>query len=103
MAGDEVHFSKQDNAHLDKRFDEIMHELQKINGAFARNPDGSVDHDGHRQYHEAMIKAATAQEQFWNELKLEVAKKGIWSLLVIICGLVVVGVSAKLGLGKFGG
>ncbi len=96
----EVHLGKADNAHLDKRFDEIMHELQKINGAFARNPDGSVDHDGHRQYHEAMIKAATAQEQFWNELKLEVAKKGIWSLLVIICGLVVVGVSAKLGFGK---
>lgn len=101
MAGDEIEvdLGKSDNAHLDRRFDEILHELQKINGAFARNPDGSVDHDGHRQYHEAMIKAATAQEQFWQELKLEVAKKGIWSLLVIICGLVVVGVSAKLGIG----
>jgi len=100
MEGKEYNFSQTDNAHLDKRFDEIMDELRKINGAFARNPDGSVDHDGHRQYHEAMIKAATAQEQFWQELKLEVAKKGIWSLLVIICGLVVVGVSAKLGLSK---
>lgn len=95
----ELHFSKTDNAYLDKRFDQVMDELQKINNAFARNPDGSVDHDGHRQYHEAMIKAATAQEQFWRELKLEVAKKGIWSLLVIICGLVVVGVSAKIGIG----
>jgi hypothetical protein len=95
-----VNLSKSDNAHLDKRFDEIMDELRSINNAFARNPDGSVDHDGHRQYHEAMIKAASAQEQFWRELKLEVAKKGIWSLLVIICGLVVVGVSAKLGFGK---
>jgi hypothetical protein len=101
MAGDmEVHLGQRDNAHLDKRFDEIMDELRKINGAFARNPDGSVDHDGHRQYHEAMIKAATAQEQFWQELKLEVAKKGIWSILVIICGLVVVGVSTKIGFGK---
>lgn len=101
MSGDvEMHLTKADNAHLDKRFDEIMDELRNINNAFARNPDGSVDHDGHRQYHEAMIKAASAQEQFWRELKLEVAKKGIWSLLVIICGLVVVGVSAKLGFGK---
>lgn len=95
----EVHLTKADNAHLDKRFDEIMDELRKINGAFARNPDGSTDFEGHRNYHEAMIKAATAQEQFWRELKLEVAKKGIWSLLVIICGLVVIGVSAKFGIG----
>jgi hypothetical protein len=99
----EIHLARSDNAHLDKRFDEIMDELRKINSAFPRNIDGSTDFDGHRQYHEAMIKAATAQEQFWNELKLEVAKKGIWSLLVIICGLVVVGLSAKLGFHKFGG
>lgn len=95
----EFHLAQSDNAHIDKRFDEIMVELYKINGAFATNPDGTTDFAGHRQYHEAMIKAATAQEQFWNELKLEVAKKGIWSLLVIICGLVVVGVSAKFGIG----
>jgi hypothetical protein len=91
--------SNSNNAHIDKRVDEIMVELHKINGAFATNPDGTTDFAGHKQYHEAMIKAATAQEQFWNELKLEVAKKGIWSLLVIICGLVVVGVSAKFGIG----
>lgn len=97
MDKNEFYLAQTDNAHLDKRFDEIMDELRKINGAFARNPDGSVDHDGHRQYHEAMIKAATAQEQFWQELKLEVAKKGIWSLLVIICGLVVVGVFRQIG------
>ena len=96
---DELHLSKSDNTHLDKRFDEIMVELRKINGAFATNPDGTTDFDGHRKYHEAMIKAASAQEQFWYELKLEVMKKGIWSLLVIICGLVVVGVSAKFGIG----
>lgn len=100
MSGEkEFHLAGSDNAHLDKRFDEIMDELRKINGAFATNPDGTTDFDGHRKYHEAMIKAATAQEQFWQELKLEVAKKGIWSLLVIICGLVVVGVSAKFGIG----
>jgi hypothetical protein len=95
----EFNLSNSDNAHIDRRFDEIMDELHKINGAFATNPDGTTDFAGHKQYHEAMIKAATAQEQFWNELKLEVAKKGIWSLLVIICGLVVVGVSAKFGIG----
>jgi len=98
MSG-EVYLAQSDNAHIDKRFDEIMDALHQINGAFAANPDGSTDFVGHRNYHEAMIKAATAQEQFWQELKLEIAKKGIWSLLVIICGLVVVGVSAKFGIG----
>lgn len=96
---DEVHLAKSDNAHIDRRFDEVLAELRKINGAFARNADGSVDFDGHRKYHESMIAAAEAQTQFWNELKLEIAKKGIWGLLVIICGLVLVGLSAKLGLG----
>lgn len=95
----EFHLAQSDNAHIDKRFDEIMGELQKINGAFAVNPDGTTDFSGHRQYHEAMIKAATAQEAFWYELKLEVMKKGIWGLLVIVCGLIVVGVSAKFGIG----
>ncbi len=96
---DEVHLAKSDNAHIDKRFDEIMDELKNISSAFAKNPDGTVDFDGHRRYHESMIAAATAQEQFWRELKLEVAKKGVWGLLTIICGLVIVGLSAKFGIG----
>ncbi len=96
---DEVHLAKSDNAHIDRRFDEVMAELQKMTGAFARTPDGAVDYDGHRRYHESMIAAAEAQTQFWRELKLDIAKKGIWGLLVIICGLVLVGLSAKLGLG----
>ena len=95
----EFHLVQSNNAHIDKRFDEIMVELHRINGAFATNADGTTDFAGHKQYHEAMIKAATAQEQFWYELKLEVMKKGIWSLLVIICGLVVVGIAAKFGIG----
>lgn len=96
---EEFHLAKSDNAHIDKRFDEVMDILQKMNGAFAKNPDGSVDYDGHRKYHESMIAAAEAQTQFWRELKLEIAKKGVWGLLIIICGLVMVGLSAKLGLG----
>jgi hypothetical protein len=98
MSDNILHLAQSENAHIDKRFDEIMAELHRINGAFATNPDGTTDFSGHKQYHEAMIKAATAQEQFWQELKLEIAKKGVWSLLIIICGLVVVGISAKFGI-----
>jgi hypothetical protein len=90
--------TQKDNDHIDKRFDEVMEELSKINSAFAKNPDGSVDHAGHRQYHEAMIQAADAQKQFWQELRLDIAKKGVWGLLIIVVGLVLVGLSAKLGI-----
>lgn len=96
---EEVHLAKSDNAHIDAKFDEILIELRKINSAFAKTPDGEVDFDGHRRYHESMIAAATAQEQFWRELKLEIAKKGVWGLLTIIVGLVIVGLSAKFGIG----
>jgi hypothetical protein len=85
------------NDDLKRRLDEIM---EILTSAFAKNSDGSVDFDGHRRYHESMIRAADAQEKFWIELKLEIAKKGVWGLLIVICGLIVVGVSAKLGLPK---
>ena len=41
------------------------------------------------------FQSAKAEAEFWKELKLEVAKKGVWTLLVIICGLVVVGVIVR--------
>lgn len=94
----EVHLCKTDVEHIDKRLDEIVEEIKNINGAFARNADGSIDHSGHRQYHESMIRAAEAQTAFWNELKLEIAKKGVWFLLVVICGFIVLGIQAKLGM-----
>jgi hypothetical protein len=88
------------NDDLNKKLDEIIDVLEGLTGAFAKNADGSVDFDGHRRYHESMIRAANAQERFWIELKLEIAKKGVWGLLVVIVGLILVGVSTKLGLGK---
>lgn len=98
MVDSEVHLAKSDNEHIDRRFDEVMAELKKIHGAFPVNEDGETDFEGHKRFHEAKIKAAVAEERFWSELKLEIAKKGIWSLLTIVAGLVVVGLSAKMGL-----
>lgn len=96
----EVHLSPSDSGHIDRRFDEVMRELKKIHGAFASNEDGSTDFEGHRRFHEEKLRAAKAEAEFWSELKLEIAKKGLWSLLVIVCGLVVIGLSAKLGFAK---
>jgi len=69
-------------------------ELAQINAAF---PDGP---DNHRLAHQAMIKAAVAEERFWDELKLDIAKKGTWGLLIIILGLALVGIAAKFGIAQ---
>lgn len=98
MSEQEMHLAKSDNAHIDKRFDEIMAELRKINGAFPRDVDGEVDHEGHRKYHESLIRAAEAQEQFWRDIRMDVAKKGVWAAIIIVLGLLVVGIQIKLGL-----
>lgn len=84
---------------IERKLDLILDHLTRLEGAFARNDDGSVDIDGHRRYHEAMIDAAKEQAQFWRELKLDIAKKGAWGVLVIVVGLVVVGLQSKFGLG----
>lgn len=83
---------------IERKLDVILDELKKLNGAFAKNADGTIDIEGHRRYHEEMIEAAKAQTKFWQELKLDIAKKGLWGLLIILCGLVVAGFGAKTGI-----
>lgn len=90
--------TREEARQLDDRLDEILAEVRKIHGAFPRTHEGETDFDGHRQYHEAMIRAAEAQAAFWNELKLDVVKKGVWGAIVIIVGLVITGIAAKFGL-----
>lgn len=60
--------------------------------------DGEHDFDGHRRAHEAMIRAAQAEENFWNELKEEVIKKGVIGLIIICLGLLFTGALVKLGI-----
>jgi hypothetical protein len=82
---------KYDGLSLDEKVDEALTLLAAIAYAF---PDGP---EAHRHAHEAMIKASAAQERFWDELKLDIAKKGLWGLLVIVVGLVLVGAATKVG------
>lgn len=85
---------------IEDRLDEILAEIKKIHGAFPRDEDGDTDFSGHRNAHEEMIRAAKAQEAFWNELRLDVAKKGVWGILIILVGLVLTGAAAKFGLAE---
>lgn len=82
---------------LDAQLKELLGEVRRFHGAFPRTDDGECDLDGHRKYHEALIVAANEQAEFWRDLRRDLAKKGAWSLLLLICGLILTGVMAKLG------
>jgi len=81
---------KYDGLSLDEKVDEALSILETIAYAF---PDGPASH---RAAHEAMIKASAAQEEFWRELRLDVAKKGTWGIIIIIIGLALAGAMGKL-------
>lgn len=83
---------------IERKLDLILDKFKDFEGAFARNEDGSIDYDGHRRYHEAMIRAAEEQEKFWRDLKMEIAKKGVIAAIVIVLGLLWLGAQTKLGL-----
>lgn len=57
-------------------------------------PDGL---EAHREAHERMIAAARSEEQFWKELKTDIAKKSIWGILHILIILTLGTVAVKLG------
>lgn len=71
-------------------------EFEMIRKAFP-----AEDLHAHRLAHEAMIEAKQAEAKFWAELRLDLAKKSLWGLMMIVLGLVMVGglftVASKLG------
>lgn len=99
---DEKHGSTQSEyksvSHVEQQLDAILAELKVLKGGFPENEDGSIDVAGHRKYHEEMIAAAKAQTEFWRELKLEIAKKGIWGLIILVLGLILSGLAIKTGI-----
>lgn len=88
---------KSEQNNIDSRLAEILAEVKKIHSAFPRDRTGETDFEGHREYHETMIRAAEAQAEFWKELRLDIAKKGMWGLIITVGTLIVIGLSAKLG------
>lgn len=85
-----------------RKFAELTGKYETLFGAFPNN-----DPVGHRAAHQKMIDAAIAQEKFWTELKLELAKKGLIAIIVLLFGLVAAGFTVKvataLGIWKSGG
>jgi len=60
-------------------------------------PDGI---ENHREAHERMIAAARAEEEFWHDLKTDIAKKSIWGILHILFLLTIGTLAVKLGVGS---
>lgn len=76
---------------MEQKIDTALELLDNIADAF---PDGPMKH---REAHESWIAAKNAETKFWQELKLDLAKKGAWGVLIIVIGLVMVGFSVKVG------
>ncbi len=89
---------KYDHLTLEEKVDTALEILDSIAYAF---PDGPSKH---REAHEAMIEAKKAETRFYDALRLELAKKGVWFLLAIFLGLMWAGfpviknlINTKLG------
>jgi len=83
---------------LEEFRDEFRRVHDVLNKAFPPDADGTPDLAGHRKYHEELIRTARAEADFWREMKLDIAKKGAWGLLIILIGLVIIGLQVKLGI-----
>lgn len=72
-------------------------EREMFDQILAAFPDGP---EKHREYHQKLINAAKAEEEFWHAARIELMKRGItgvlWVLGVVI-SLVAIGISAKFG------
>ena len=79
-----------------KQFDpcngcDLADRIELLEQAF---PDGPIPH---REAHKAWMDAKRAEKEFWQALKLDIAQKGVWGLLIILMGLLILGISTKLG------
>lgn len=60
---------------------------KKVNVLFERVDDlvkgfPEGDWDGHRRYHEAVILKIESRAKFYDDLRAELAKKGLWALII---------------------
>ena len=90
----EIH-SRNERDKLSDMIDEKVEAVsERIMHAF---PDGV---DGHRRAHEAMIAAAKSEQEFWQDLRRDVAKKSIWGILHILAVLLLGSIAVKIGIGS---
>ena len=69
-------------------------ELDHYTEILAAFPNGDVK--GHKMYHDKLIKAAEAQEQFYLSMRNEVVKRGFFFALLALLGVIWVGFEVKI-------
>jgi hypothetical protein len=57
-------------------------------------PDG--DWEGHRRYHEAVIKKMEARTKFYDDLRGDLAKKGLWAVILTMAAAIWFFLKSKL-------
>lgn len=63
--------------------DRLVHEaIRRIDELHKAFPDG--DCDGHRRYHEAVIRKIEDRAEFWKVLRAELASKGLWAVVLVV-------------------
>jgi hypothetical protein len=63
----------------ERKVDEVIRRVDDLHKAF---PGG--DWEGHRRYHEGLIRKMEARTEFYEDLRSELAKKGVWAVLVLV-------------------
>ena len=87
---------RKDLEHIESMLVALDKDFRHLSKAFPRTSLGEVDADGHRHYHEQMIRAAREQERFWVELRADLTKKGLTAIMLIVAGLIVTGFGVEL-------
>lgn len=97
----EQHPSRWSDEALQKFYDEFVEHAKGEEAWRERFLEAFPDKDpvSHRAYHEAIMRAADEQAKFWRELRLDIAKKSVWGILLLLIGLLLAGVAVKTGIG----
>jgi hypothetical protein len=85
-------------AQIEAKLDKVLSDLHTIKNAFPEDEFGNVDAIGHRRYHDEMIEAAKAQTKFWQDLRNELLRKGLFWAIIIGLGLMGSGLAVKTGI-----
>lgn len=64
--------------------EEILKLLKDINRAFPRNDFDEPDYDGHRKYHQQLIRRAVEADRDRQLAVQDVVKKGLWAGLALM-------------------
>lgn len=67
---------------------------EKVDLVLRGFPDG--DPLSHREFHEALIDRAKARKKFWDDLRSELIRKGILSMLILLGGLLLTGLAVAV-------